>query len=475
MTIEIFGFIAMAAGLLIIWIGPTLGIFSLTLSTLLGAAAAFKLPSLGDSSIPPAVVIAACFALAVGLRSRMRHAALFAIPTRPAAWIVLFTVYASITAIFLPRIFQGATQVYSLARNGDEVGIVSLPLMPRASNFTQAAYLIADLVCFLSVSAYIARKGSKLVVDAVLASGTVLLALVFVELATSDASGSSSILSWLRNANYRILDGGQIAGFKRVLGPFAEAGAYSYAAIGLYAFSFSLWLDDVRPRLSGLLAVLLIGSLLLSTSSTAYLSFAIFSSIILCEAIGRVLSGRASRRDLQYFGIATSVPLLVGVVAICAPAAWASFVALFDATIVNKLQSQSGIERMQWNTFALQNFWDTATLGAGVGSVRTSSMLVAALANVGIVGIVLFLAMLMSIAVSRSRADSDDAKAGRAGARACTALAIAACLSASSVDLGLAFFIFAALAATASTLSDKKLHAPRTLHQIALARPRGTR
>jgi hypothetical protein len=475
MTVEIVGFIAMAAGLLIIWIGPTLGIFSLTLSTLLGAAAAFKLPSLGDSNVPPAVVIAACFALAIGLRSRMRHAALSVILTSPAVWIVLFTIYASISAVFLPRIFQGTTQVYSLARNGDEVGIVSLPLMPRASNFTQAAYLIADLICFLSVSAYVARKGSKLVVDAVLTSGAALLALVFADLATSDDSGSSSILSWLRNANYRILDGGQIAGFKRVLGPFAEAGAYSYAAIGLYAFSLSLWLDGVRPRLSAFLALLLAGTLLLSTSSTAYLSFAIFSLLILCETIGRSLSTRASRRDLQYFGIAISAPLLASVVAVCAPVTWASFVALFDATIANKLQSQSGIERMQWNIFALQNFWDTATLGAGVGSVRASSMLVSALANVGIVGIVLLLAMLMSIAISRSRTDSYDAKAGRAGARACTALAIAACISASSVDLGLAFFIFAALAATAGTFS-KKHHAPGTSsYGIALAPLRGIR
>src|ERR687898_3571304 len=100
MTVEIVGFIAMAAGLLIIWIGPTLGIFSLTLSTLLGAAAAFKLPSLGDPNIPPAVVIAACFALAIGLRSRMRHAALSVIPKSPAVWIVLFTIYASISAVF---------------------------------------------------------------------------------------------------------------------------------------------------------------------------------------------------------------------------------------------------------------------------------------------------------------------------------------------------------------------------------------
>jgi hypothetical protein len=197
--------------------------------------------------------------------------------------------------------------------------------------------------------------------------------------------------------------------------------------------------------------------------------------LILCETIGRSLSTRASRRDLQYFGIAISAPLLASVVAVCAPVTWASFVALFDATIANKLQSQSGIERMQWNIFALQNFWDTATLGAGVGSVRASSMLVSALANVGIVGIVLLLAMLMSIAISRSRTDSDDAKAGRAGARACTALAIAACISASSVDLGLAFFIFAALAATAGTFS-KKHHAPGTSsYGIALAPLRGIR
>jgi hypothetical protein len=56
----------------------------------------------------------------------------------------------------------------------------------------------------------------------------------------------------------------------------------------------------------------------------------------------------------------------------------------FDASITNKLGSASGVERTSWNMVGLRAFFETFGLGAGIGSVRTSSFLVGVLANLGI-------------------------------------------------------------------------------------------
>src|SRR5687767_2753021 len=134
MTIEVIGALAVLAGFWGLWRGPVAAFWVLALSTLLGAAAAFKLPALGDASVPPALVLTGFFALSVVLRTRMRVAAIESLTTPgPGFWILLFSVYAVVSAYFMPRLFQGLTYAYSLARNDAGIGIVSLPLRPRAS------------------------------------------------------------------------------------------------------------------------------------------------------------------------------------------------------------------------------------------------------------------------------------------------------------------------------------------------------
>ena len=43
-----------------------------------------------------------------------------------------------------------------------------------------------------------------------------------------------------------MLNDGELGGLKRIVGSFSEAGAYSYAALGLYAFALALWLEFIR-------------------------------------------------------------------------------------------------------------------------------------------------------------------------------------------------------------------------------------
>ena len=295
----------------------------------------------------------------------------------------------------MPRLFQGLTYAYSLARNDIDVGIVSLALRPRASNVTQAAYLVADLGCYMSICALMIWGQAKAITNALIVCAVLLLVSAVADVVTYHTD-TAFLLSWLRNANYRMLEAGEIGGFKRIVGTFTEAGAFSYVALGFYAFCLSLWLDGFRTRITATLALLLALSLLLSTSTTAYAAFAIFSSLILAGALVKLANGQATRSDCGYLIVFSMVPLLAVVVILFVPWIWSAALGLFDAAVSNKLDSQSGIERMRWNHFAMRNFWDTAGFGAGVGSVRASSFLVALLANTGVLGLLMFVVMLAS-------------------------------------------------------------------------------
>ena len=69
MTIELVGIVTLIAGFYILRRGPDVGIVLLFCASLLGAAAAFKLPALGGANIMPAHALLPFYCLAV-LRTR---------------------------------------------------------------------------------------------------------------------------------------------------------------------------------------------------------------------------------------------------------------------------------------------------------------------------------------------------------------------------------------------------------------------
>ena len=453
MTLELIGAICLLAGLLILWKGPKLGFYLFCPTTLLGAAAAIKLPAVGGASIQPAHLLLAFLALAVLFRTKLRQAALQSLVFPNAGfWFMLFVVYGCISAFFLPRIFADLTYVFSLARYGEEVGIQVLPLAPRASNITQAAYLVGDLVCFAVVAAYARTGGATIIARSIVLTAVLCLVFAAADVVTY-ATNTQELLSFVRNANYRMLHDGEVVGLKRIVGSFSEAGAYSYAALGLYAFTLALWLESYPLRHLGVICGLLL-TILLSTSSTAYASVFVFSLMVLLNCLLRSARGTATSRQVTYIGLAFVVLPLVLMATMLLPGVWNIITSLFDATIVNKLASQSGLERMRWNGQALVAFLDTGGMGAGLGSVRASSFIVALAASVGVPGVLLFGAFLVRLSrmpPMQPGSRSMEAMVMRAGGVACLAQFIAASISAAGADLGLFFSIGAGLASVPFT------------------------
>lgn len=449
MQIEPIGALTAILGFAIVAYGPVLGIYGLAATSLLGAAAAIKMPALGDASIMPSHLIIPFFLLAAlrGARSRERMAAALTFP-KAGFWFLVTVAFAMVTAIFLPRIFAGATMVYSLTRSGIDVGVMMSPLGPKAGNVTQAAYLLGDVACFAAAAALVSEGQARHVLAALLLAAGLHLCFAALDLATF-ATGTGDWLGVIRNANYRMLNEGVIGGFKRIVGSFTEAGAYAYVAIGFYAFCLQLWLRGVASRVTGALAAGQAVTLLLSTSTAAYAAFSLYNLVAYAGCLRR--AGERSGDGWRATGYLVAAPLLVAVIVLgmmLIPSVWGMVTGLFDATVSNKLTSQSGVERTRWNLFAIQSAIDTYGIGAGVGSVRASSFLVALPANVGVIGALLYGIFLTKVVTTDSRAPRPAEPVSAAARSACLAVLIAAVVSLGSIDLGLFFVLFAALGTT---------------------------
>jgi hypothetical protein len=264
--------------------------------------------------------------------------------------------------------------------------------------------------------------------------------------------GFPKILPYLRTANYALFDTYEEAGLVRIQGTFSETSAFSAFTLPLFAFSANCWLNGTRPQYSGVLALLSVVLLLSSTSGTAYLGLALYL-ICLCVTLGvrGLRGGRSHSAPLVAVG---AFALLAGCYVLCfEPTLLRKVGEFFEFTVLNKLESQSGLERASWNQQAWKNFIDTWGLGVGLGSARASSFGLVLLSNLGVIGVVLFLGFLFELV--RSDPGPEEAPISSAARHAALAALIAAFVSGGVFDLGIAFYLFAAAATAAHAIQAR--------------------
>ncbi|TCL66377.1 O-antigen ligase family protein [Rhizobium sp. BK251] len=449
MTIEPIGFLLALAAIYAMTGPMSAGILLLCLCTLFGAAAAMILPALGGANIQPFHFVLVFLAASVVLRPKTLAAAASSLNyPGPGFWFALFVFYCVLTAVFLPRIFAGATLVYSMARNDDTHVITSALLSPTVSNLTQSAYMLGNLWCFAIIAAFGRGGGMPIIARALIITSGACIIFALADVATY-LTGTANLLSLIRNANYRILDDGDIAGFKRIVGSFAEAGAFGYVALALFTFVLMLYLEGFSARFLGLITIALAAALVLCTSTTAYAASAITAVLVLLFCLSRFVREKATHRHIVYLAICLFAIPLVVMVLMLIPSAWESVHDLVKATVTTKLETHSAEERLRWNAQALDSFLETSGMGAGLGSIRASSFVVALFANVGAPGAAIFVIFAMSLVRSVLRRDDDTHRArtvGFAALFASIAQISAASISAGSVDLGPLFAITAGLA-----------------------------
>lgn len=475
MQVEPLALVMIAVGFVGLWAGPSVLIGAFFVSTLLGAAAAITLTSLGSANVQPAYLMLGFVVLYALAQRPVRSAAIasLAFPNE-GFWLAITALYAVLSAAFLPRIFAGLTYVYTIARTEVGLGLLLAPLTPTTGNITQTVYFIGDVACFLAFAGF-ARSpaGLKAVATAGVICAAANLLFAGLDLATY-WTGTTALLGFLRNATYRMLDDAAIGDFKRIVGSFPEASTFAYYTVGLFAFCSKLWLAQVWPRTTGPIALLSLFALIFSTSSSGYAGLSAFLVALFLVSLSQLAIRPITKPTFAFVMVAPVLILaLIAGLRLHGPS-WRIASDLVQQTVIEKLDSQSGVERSRWNHQALINVADTAGLGGGVGSVRASSLPIAVLGNIGVIGGLTYSAFLLGVLVwpCGGWADPFPRACQSAAGWACFAQLAAASVAGSFIDLGLPFFIFAGLAAASPELACSSA-SRRTPHQSSVPISRG--
>jgi hypothetical protein len=438
---------ALALALALFLRGPRSGLWLMLFASPFGAAAAFNLPAAGGATIGvldlAAVAAFAAVLLMPGAGGRMLGTMR---PPQPGFWLAGLMAVAVVSALFLPRLFVGETEVFSLSRAANERGIVSLPLAPTTGNLTQAFRLTLGALAFYALATVFRRSpDAGLVVRAIAVATAANLALGLLDLATF-LTGTAVLLEPIRTANYAILEDVQMMGIKRMIGGFPEASAFGNYTLGLFGFWFAYWAFGPRRRLAGWMLGGTTLALLHSTSSAAYVGLVGFLVTFGLVAILANLRAQVGRRGLA-LAVGGILAAWLGAVAVFSAYALVDPVTAFlDRALFDKFETDSGVERMSWNAQALRNFADTWGLGAGLGSVRASSWLAACLGSIGLLGTGLYLAFLASLARAPGTTGDAERDASIAGLKAAAlAIVLQAMLTLPTPDLGIFFFALAGL------------------------------
>jgi hypothetical protein len=414
-------------------------------STLLGAAAALILTSLGGTNISPAHLLLGF--LAVGLlsdpqiRAKLPQVVLFG---RPGFWLIITVLYSVVMAFFLPRLFAGQTVVFPVRAENS----LTAPLAPSMANFTQSVYFVGDVFCFLLLSAY-ASSGSGKIVLGRAAIFCAVLNLVFgaLDLITY-FTNTGELLAVIRNANYALLSETEMAGFKRIVGSFTEASSYAQSTLGYFAFTSRLWLWNVNSRTTGILALLSFLVLLFTTSGAGYVGLTVLLLLTYLNLMF-LASRQPLTRQMSFFLLGAPPALMVGAIVILLNNSASAYLqSLLETMVLNKMSTESGIERSLWSSVALHSFFDTSWLGVGNGSVRASNFPISVLASLGIPGAMLFSLFFLTFLLYRpngGETSRSDMAYRQAAKSVCIAWLIGASAAGTLIDLGLPFYAFAAL------------------------------
>nr|WP_295664529.1 hypothetical protein [Polymorphobacter sp.] len=458
MVPTIFGVILIAVGIVLMLRGSVVAMFVVVIiSSLFGGSAAFILPALGGSSVPP-VNVALMFLILRIVVPGSGQGDLAGDALRENLPLAVFVVYGFVMAFVGPRLFAGIDVAPMRQSNGGL--FATLALAPTSQNITTAVYMVGTLLC--AVGAYVAcrdSRGLRGLVDA--GVGAAWAHVVFGIMSIAGKGGAiAAILTFFRNAHYAQLDE-EVGGFLRISGIQPEPSSFASFGLVWFVFMFECWSLKVSPRRTGPIALALLLILIASTSSSAYVGLAGYGGVRLLLALGR--GGKRKWVGAAVVGLVAVVG--IALLASLNPGLLDSFARIFDAVIAKKQGSSSGLQRAFWARQGWTVFLASDGLGIGPGSFRSSSILTAILGSTGVVGTVAFSVYLWRL-VRPSGADepnSDDERAriGTAAKWAAVTFLFVASLVAAAADPTALFAIFAGAALASRAASASPMRANR--------------
>ena len=393
MELTFIGYAQIVLGILVVIAGNMRhALMFLMVSALFNGSAAILLPSLGGSSIPPIQ-----FALAfVFLRILMPGSA--AIGDLPEAfkanrWFALFSLYGIVTAFVLPRIFAGSVSVYPMRYDLPGDLFATVPLEPTPQNFTAAFYLLGAMLSAIAVWIACRRRNAA----ALLVTTLVVLAWAHSIFGVAGIAlrGTSAdlVFELFRNSAYVQFDD-EVGGFVRIRGLFPEASAYAAFGFILFVTNAEMWYHSIRNRATGIATLVMGAVLFFSTSSTAYFGLVIYGLFFALRAIALPSAANFAKAKAAFAAIGLLV-FLAALAFMASPALVESVVDVLKRMTIEKSSSDSGLQRLYWTRQGWELFLTSYGLGVGSGSFRSSSIFIAMLGSMGIIGMVSFLMYLI--------------------------------------------------------------------------------
>ena len=411
--------------------------------TLFPAAAAIDLPSLGGSSIPPAMMALGFLALRL-LKRDVWASVSPSIGLARTAWLVVFCGYCAATALVLPRLFAGRINLIPMGQAG--LGFVPLHVTPQ--NITQAFYMLGTAFAAFAAAAFAVREGT---VDSVVKAFVVITWLQVVTGVADVAFSAAHIqngFAWARTGSYAQLDQG-VGSLHRIAGMTSEPSVYAALGAVYFIFMCELWLRRIASKRTGPAALAMLALLILSTSSSAYIAVGAYAATLIARAL--VFPNSMSLDRAVILLSVSTLGIMAGLaLALAKPGAAAEFGNTLADMTVRKSQSKSGIERGLWAQQGIDAMKFTHGIGVGVGSFRSSSLFTAILGSVGPAGLVVFLGFclqVLKLGRRTSYAAAVDARIGAGAAAGWTAVITLApaAVTWAGADPGILFAIMAGL------------------------------
>lgn len=392
MQLTIIGAVQVLIGLILFLAGSVEAMFAfLLVATLFGGSAAIVLGSLGTGSSIPPLHFALLFMVLRLLVPGSGQLAATGRAVQANAWLAIFVLYGVLMAYVGPRLFGGRFEFTPLRPTGPtgytshiSYLLATRPFAPSAQNFTASVYLIGTLVA--ATAAHVACKapsGRVTLVRTMAVVGMIHALFVFLSV-VGKGTPIDDALGFFRNGSYAQLNQ-QVDGIVRMSGISTEPSSYAGYGSIWFVFLAECWLRRIEPHLTGLAALVLGTALLASTSTTAYIALGAYGLLVATRSL--IIPG-AMPADR---GLWLAVLGLTGVIAgslflLWQPSVADRLMAFGQHLLMDKMSSDSGIQRKFWAMQGLHAFVGTYGIGVGPGSFRSSSLVTAVLGCVGIVG-----------------------------------------------------------------------------------------
>jgi len=323
-------------------------------------------------------------------------ARLFQIST-PGAVLLLFAFYALFSLLVPLQIFEGTFLVFPLSRGDggyrvseDFTSTVSY-LSFGSSNIAQLVYIALSVAIFCTVRYITTEKSVQNIHHSI-----VMAAAINILLGLINFIGLDTILVPVKTATYALLDDHYMMGYRRVIGGFSEASAYSgfSVTIAAYLLVYGVTEKSIVEIVFGLVQSILV---FLTFSTTGYLGLVALAIFGIGYFVwNSVQAGHSKAESIALnifvlFSIATFITVLV------VPSLNSLLIDTIDSLFLSKADSQSGLERKAWADYSIAAFQQSYWLGAGVGSIRSNGLFHSIIGSMGIPGILIYLWFLKSI------------------------------------------------------------------------------